>query len=157
MRLCAEFIGEQEEGSIGYDYTVPPPNRLPKVNPRLTAFALVAFVLAGCSHVPQVPGLKPYRMDIQQGNYVSQDMVAKLKRGMTKDQVRYVLGTPLVTDIFHDKRWDYIYYHDLPNGKREERKLTVYFDNGRLDRVTGDVVPAGEAGAAGKAEESGKK
>lgn len=81
-------------------------------------------------------------MDIQQGNYVSQEMVSQLKVGMTKEQVRYVLGTPLVTDIFHADRWDYVYYKDPRRGTREGRKIAVVFENGKLARVMGDVVPA---------------
>ena len=81
-------------------------------------------------------------MDIQQGNYISQDMVSQLKLGMTKEQVRYVLGTPLVADIFHADRWDYVYYKDPRRGTREGRKIAVVFENGKLARVLGDVVPA---------------
>ncbi len=84
-------------------------------------------------------------MDIQQGNYISQEMVAQLKLGMTKEQVRYVLGTPLVADIFHADRWDYVYYKDPRRGTREGRKIAVVFENGKLARVLGDVVPAGES------------
>ena len=92
---------------------------------------------------PQV--IQPYRMDIQQGNYISQEMISQLKIGMTKEQVRYVLGTPLVTDIFHADRWDYVYYRDPRRGTREGRKIAVVFENGKLARVLGDVVPAGES------------
>ena len=85
---------------------------------------------------------QPYRMDIQQGNYISQDMVSQLKIGMTKEQVRYVLGTPLVADIFHADRWDYVYYRDPRRGAREGRKIAVVFEDGKLARVLGDVVAA---------------
>ena len=81
-------------------------------------------------------------MDIQQGNYISQEMVSQLKIGMTKEQVRYVLGTPLVADIFHADRWDYVYYYDPRRGQREARKIAVVFENGKLARVAGDVVAA---------------
>jgi len=100
---------------------------------------MLSAALAGCSP-PQV--IQPYRMEIQQGNYISQEMVAQLKPGMTKEQVRYVLGTPLVTDIFHADRWDYVYYREPRRGAREERKIAVLFENGRLARVVGDVVAA---------------
>ena len=59
--------------------------------------------------LPKLPGIKVYRIEIQQGNYITQEMVAQLKNGMTREQVRYVLGTPLVTDIFHADRWDYVF------------------------------------------------
>lgn len=94
----------------------------------------LALPLAGCGW------LAPYRMDIQQGNFVSQDMVSQLKRGMTRDQVRFVLGTPLVTDIFHANRWDYVYYLDRPGQPRVERRLAVFFDDDRLARLEGDVA-----------------
>jgi outer membrane protein assembly factor BamE len=114
------------------------------------AYALVAAIVAvfcglaaGCGFVPRIPGIPPYRMEIQQGNYVSQEMVAQLKQGMSKEQVRFILGTPLVTDIFHAERWDYVYWRETPGGNREQRKLTVRFENGLLARLDGDVVPSG--------------
>jgi len=109
--------------------------------------AAAALLAAACSTVPTVPGVPPYRIEIQQGNYVSQEMVAQLKPGMSREQVRFILGTPLVTDIFHADRWDYIYYRELPDRKREQRRISVHFADGRLARVTGDVVPADPARA----------
>jgi outer membrane protein assembly factor BamE len=103
---------------------------------------VVLVALSGCGFVPQIPGVKPYRIDIQQGNYVSQDMVALLRPGMSKEQVRLVLGTPLLTDVFHASRWDYIWWREEPNGRRETRKLVVHFEGDRLARLSGDVVPA---------------
>lgn len=97
---------------------------------------LAALQLAGCGW------LAPYRIDIQQGNFVSQDMVAQLKRGMTQEQVRFVLGTPLVTDIFHAERWDYVYLLDRPGEPRVQRRLAVFFEDGKLSRLDGDVVAA---------------
>jgi outer membrane protein assembly factor BamE len=96
--------------------------------------------LAACTSAPRIPGITPYKVEIQQGNYVSQDMVAQLKPGMSKEQVRFVLGTPLLTDIFHADRWDYLYWREAPNGQREQRKLVVHFDDGKLARLDGDVV-----------------
>jgi outer membrane protein assembly factor BamE len=105
---------------------------------------LIAAASGGCS-VPRIPGVTPYKIDIQQGNFVSQDMVAQLKPGMTREQVRFLLGTPLLTDIFHGERWDYVYFREAPNGKREQRKLAVFFADGRLTRLHGDLAPAGQA------------
>ena len=102
--------------------------------------AAVSFAPAACS-VPQL--ITPYRMDIQQGNYISQEMVSQLKSGMTREQVRFVLGTPLLADIFHADRWDYVFYRDVRGGAREERKIAVIFEDGKLARVIGDVVPSG--------------
>lgn len=102
-----------------------------------------ALALAGCGTVPAL--VNPYRMEIQQGNFVSQEMVSQLKAGMSKEQVRFVLGTPLLTDIFHAERWDYIYYRDPRTGTTEQRRLAVFFEGGRLARLDGDVVPAAGA------------
>ena len=107
------------------------------------AVVLVLAAVAGCNYVPRIPGVTPYRMEIQQGNFVSQEMVAQLKPGMTKDQVRFILGTPMVTDIFHADRWDYIYWREASNGRRESRKVTVLFENGQLARIDGDVLATG--------------
>ena len=107
----------------------------------LTVVLAAAFA-CGCGFVPRIPGVTPYRIDIQQGNYVSQEMVAQLKPGMTKEQVRFILGTPLVTDIFHSDRWDYVYWRETPAGAREQRKLAVLFEQGQLARVDGDMTPS---------------
>jgi outer membrane protein assembly factor BamE len=105
--------------------------------------ALLVATLGGCSYVPRIPGITPYRIDIQQGNYISSDMVAQLKPGMSKEQVRLALGTPLLTDIFHADRWDYVYWYERTGAKPEQRKLTVFFEDGKLTRLDGDVVAAG--------------
>jgi outer membrane protein assembly factor BamE len=83
-------------------------------------------------------------MEIQQGNFISQEMLSQLKSGMSKEQVRLTLGTPLLADAFHADRWDYVYWREAPDGKRESRKLVVLFADGKLARVNGDhgeVVP----------------
>ena len=73
---------------------------------------MVIALAAGCSYMPRIPGVKPYRIEIQQGNFISQDMVAQLKPGMSKEQVRLALGTPLLNDIFHADRWDYVFWRE---------------------------------------------
>ena len=102
----------------------------------------VLFALAACSYVPAVT---PYRIDIQQGNYITQEMVSQLKPGMSREQVRFVLGTPLLADIFHADRWDYVYYRDPRVGAREQRRIAVFFSDDKLVRVEGDVKPAAAA------------
>ena len=81
-------------------------------------------------------------MEIQQGNYVTQEMVSRLKSGMTRDQVRFVMGTPLVADVFHADRWDYV-YRRVPErgGVPEQRRVAVFFQEDKLVRLEGDVVP----------------
>jgi outer membrane protein assembly factor BamE len=108
--------------------------------------AALAVLLSGCISV--------YKLEIQQGNVVTQEMIDKLKPGMTRSQVRYVMGTPLVTDPFHPDRWDYYYYLRRSEDKvGESRHLTVIFKNDVLAEVKGDtrvksVKPAaGEPGA----------
>ncbi|HEX8962951.1 MAG TPA: outer membrane protein assembly factor BamE [Rhodocyclaceae bacterium] len=86
------------------------------------------------------PWLHPYRIDVRQGNLVTQDMVAQLKPGLTKDQVRYVLGTPMLTDLFHADRWDYVYRLQKGDGEVQQRRLAVFFQDGKLVRLGGDVV-----------------
>jgi outer membrane protein assembly factor BamE len=115
------------------------------------ALALVA-PLAACSYVPRIPGVTPYRMEVQQGNFVSQEMMSQLKSGMSKEQVRLALGTPLLADAFHADRWDYVYWREAPDGKRESRKLVVFFTDGKLLRVDGDIVPAKEQPAKEEAK-----
>ncbi len=109
---------------------------------RLLIAAAFAGVLSACSYKPGF--INEYKIDIQQGNVLSQEMVAQLKPGQTRDQVRYILGTPLVTDIFHQQRWDYVYrYQNGRTGQVESRRFVVFFDaDGRLDRVGGDVLVA---------------
>lgn len=83
----------------------------------------------------------PYRPDIQQGNFVSQEMVAQLKIGMTPDQVVFLLGTPLLNDIFHGQRWDYPFRMQKGNGEITTSRVTVYFENNRVSRIEGGDLP----------------
>jgi len=94
-----------------------------------------------------VPVLKPYKMDIQQGNVVTSKMLLQLKPGMTKSQVRFIMGTPLVVDSFHKDRWDYFYQLRQSGKVVEQRRVILDFEKDLLARVRGDVVPQGTAGA----------
>ena len=93
-----------------------------------------------------LPGLSTYRIDIQQGNVITQDMVSKLKPGMTRQQVRFVLGTPPIADTFHQDRWDYVYYLNKGGKLAEHRRLVLLFEGDNLKRIEGDVVPATASG-----------
>ncbi len=114
-------------------------------------------LLAGCSFGGSlVDKVNPYRIDIRQGNYVDQAMVAQLKRGMSRDQVRFVLGSPLIVDIFHRDRWDYVYRFAPGNeGAPEQRVISVYFQDDKLDRVEGDVQ-GGDAQAEATSAQAGR-
>ncbi|MCX7150657.1 MAG: outer membrane protein assembly factor BamE [Rhodocyclales bacterium] len=110
-------------------------------------FLLFLPFLAACSSAPQLPQLpqitnylSPYRIDVRQGNFVTQEMVAQLKPGLTRDQVRFILGSPLVADMFHADRWDYVYRYRHGREEVQQRTLTVFFVDNKLTRVAGDVV-----------------
>lgn len=101
------------------------------------SLSLVILLLSGCSK-DKIPGV--YRIDIQQGNEVSQEMLSQLEAGMAKNQVVFVMGTPLLIDTFHPNRWDYIYSFQPGNGDREQRRITLFFDeNERLSHIDGDI------------------
>lgn len=101
--------------------------------------------LTGCGS--SAPILKPFKMDIQQGNVVTSKMLLQLKPGMTKSQVRFIMGTPLIVDSFHKDRWDYFYQMRHAGKVIEQRRVILEFEKDLLTRVRGDVVPAGTAGA----------
>ena len=103
------------------------------------AIILLALFSVSCS---SVPGLKPYRMDVQQGNVVNSKMMAQLRPGMTKSQVRFILGTPLIQDSFHKDRWDYFYQMRKGGAVVEQRRVILDFENDVLKGVRGDVIPA---------------
>lgn len=89
--------------------------------------------------------VRPYRFDIKQGNEINPAKVEEIQPGMSEEQVRYILGTPMLHDVFHANRWDYIYYDKPGYGEATRRHLAIYFDNGRVDRVTRDPMPAAVA------------
>lgn len=107
---------------------------------RLATTVLLISAVSACSTVPRF--VNEYKIDIQQGNVLTQDMVAQLRPGQTKDQVRFVLGSPMLTDMFHASRWDYVYSLRKGNsGVTEMRKFSTFFDaDGKLIRVSGDVA-----------------
>jgi outer membrane protein assembly factor BamE len=103
----------------------------------LTSFTFVGLLaLAGCSF----PGV--YKIDIQQGNVVTQDMIDQLRPGMTRRQVRFIMGNPLLTDTFHADRWDYLYSLQPGGGERQQERVSVIFNsNDQLVSLSGDFMP----------------
>ena len=83
-----------------------------------------------------------HRPDIQQGNIVTQAMVDQLRPGMSKRQVRFVLGTPMLVDVFHQNRWDYMYTMTEGWGDTKKQRLSLYFEEDRLTRLEGDLRPS---------------
>ena len=86
--------------------------------------------------------VSPYRMDIVQGNFVSREQAAALRPGMSRVQVREVLGTPLLTSVFHADRWDYVFTFRRQGVEPQSRKLTVFFKGDLLERVESDALPS---------------
>jgi len=104
--------------------------------PRLAlGLASLSVLLGGCV----------YRMPIQQGNYIDGAAVRQLKVGMTRSQVRYLLGTPMIKDPFDVDRWDFVYFYKHGYFSRPyESRVTVFFKNGKVSRFTRDHVPKGQ-------------
>jgi outer membrane protein assembly factor BamE len=115
-----------------------------------TSCTLASFLRASLLGVVCVAGLAgcasnewgfPYRTGVQQGNWITKDQVTLLRPGMSREQVRYALGTPTLASALHANRWDYPYYYRASNGKVEERVLTVIFEGSQLARWRGDEPP----------------
>lgn len=117
--------------------------------PLLTAMlAATTLVTAACSTYDSTSrkvaeAITPYRINIVQGNFVSREAAAQLREGMSREQVRYLLGTPLLTDVFHADRWDYVF--SFKRGKTQvvqQRRFTVFFDGDSVARFNGDELPS---------------
>jgi outer membrane protein assembly factor BamE len=114
----------------------------------------LVLILAACSSVKNP--LSPYRIDVQQGNALEQESVEKLKPGLSRSQVRFLLGTPLLVDPFHSNRWDYVYNFRKGGKLTEERRLALFFDGEVLARIEAEgfppkgELPASNSGAAAK-------
>jgi outer membrane protein assembly factor BamE len=137
----------------------------------LINIAVIASLgLTGCSYtderpddfippISKLPGI--YRIPIQQGNLITQEMINELKPGMTKQQVRFLLGTPLLVDTFNEDHWDYLYTNrpgsKLANTEIEKKRLKLEFENGRLTSIVGDMYPQGEELARITKEENREK
>jgi len=101
---------------------------------------LIGVTVSGCTSY-RFPGV--HRITVQQGNVVTQAMIDKLKPGMTKSQVHYVLGTTVIDDSLNTNRWDYIYTIQVPGTLEIQKKLQLYFVEGRLSHFDGDYLPTG--------------
>ena len=102
----------------------------------LMLLCTVSITLSGCGIIPGV-----YKIDVQQGNVVTQDMVDQLRPGMTQRQVRFIMGTPLIQDTFHPERWDYLYSLKSGRSDRVQERISLNFDDNRLVGLSGDFIP----------------
>ena len=107
-------------------------------------FALISFLfclICGCSRGYDGGFNAPllHKIDIQQGNVIDQKMLNKLSPGMDKKQVKYIMGTPVIIDPFHNERWEYIYSFQKGGKVREQRHITLHFESGKLAHISGDI------------------
>ena len=124
-----------------------PPN--PHYSIQKILVAVVCGLLASCSSstmssssVNPINWITPYKVDVIQGNFVSREQVEQLQAGMTRDQVRTVLGTPLLTSLFHADRWDYVFTLKRQGVEPQAFKYTVFFKGNQLERFAGDSMPS---------------
>lgn len=103
------------------------------MRPSLLIVVLLATLTAGCNLL--------YKPEVQQGVLLSPEMLANLKPGMTKRQVRLLLGSPPVNDVFHPERWDYLYSVSKGGERVKPQHLALYFRNDTLVRAEGDLAP----------------
>jgi outer membrane protein assembly factor BamE len=118
----------------------------PSRTTRLAAALTAVLAATGCGTVDKVSygitdAITPYKVEVVQGNFVSKEQVDALKPGMSRQQVREILGTPLVTSLFHAGRWDYVFTLKRKGSPFQERRLTVFFKDDSLDKFEGDPMP----------------
>jgi outer membrane protein assembly factor BamE len=117
---------------------------------RRAFFSLVAMAVLACAGCTSLNGagskvaqvVKPYRMDVIQGNVVTREQLAVLRPGMQRTQVRDVLGSSLLISVFHANRWDYVFTLKRPGAEPQNRRVTVFFNNDVLERVEADELPS---------------
>lgn len=113
------------------------------------AVALACLPIVACSGLGErsrdaLSAVTPYKVEVVQGNFVSKEQAEALRPGMSRQQVREILGTPLLTDVFHSDRWDYVFTIRRQGIEPQQRRLTVFFDGERLVRFDGDPMPSEE-------------
>jgi outer membrane protein assembly factor BamE len=118
----------------------------------LRAAARLLFLVLACVSLSAC-FLRPHKIDVQQGNHIDPEAIAKLKPDMTRSQVRFLLGTPLLTDAFHPDRWDYLYIERRRGRLVQEHRLTLWFDGDRLTRAVTDAAEPAAVNAATPSEQ----
>lgn len=108
----------------------------------------VSVLLASCSENSWLKSFAPYKMEIRQGNLISPEMRERIRVGMSRQQVSSALGSPLIADVYHANRWDYIYRFEAKGRLVEEHRLTVYFKGDFVSRIEDGDAPAPADGQA---------
>ncbi len=105
--------------------------------------ALASSSCSTLSDIAELPKRMPgvYKIDVQQGNVISQEQVDQLQPGMSRRQVRFIMGTPLMVDAFHQNRWTYMYTMQPGGKEREQEYLSLFFEENKLARLAGDYRP----------------
>ena len=98
---------------------------------RFLLFTVLSFSIAGCTAI--LP--EAHKIDVQQGNVIKQDKIDRLKTGMTKRQVQFLIGTPILKDIFHKNRWDYVSTFKPGGGEQKTMRLTLFFEGDKLVKI----------------------
>lgn len=107
---------------------------------RALSATLIAVVLVGCS-LPKFQLPRLYKVTVQQGNVITQEMVDQLKPGMTRSQVAFIMGEPILRNTFNEDRWDYVYSVVLPGYFNQEVRMSLFFEEDILGYFTGDLIP----------------
>ena len=108
-----------------------------------TVFAATLVASAACSF--QLP--RVHQVTIQQGNVITQEMIDQLKPGMTREQVAFIMGEPVVRNTFDENRWDYVYTIDIPRAFKSQLLVSLFFTNDLLSLITGDLAPTSATSA----------
>lgn len=108
--------------------------------------ALFCTLIGACSQRAARWIPEPYKLDIPQGNVINQQSINQLRPGMSRQEVRSILGTPVVNDLFHPNRWDYLYVTGQAGKANPPKRVTLTFENDRLTGLTGDFRPGDPAG-----------
>lgn len=107
---------------------------------RIAAIIALAILVSGCSF-PKLKIPRVYKATVQQGNVLTQEMVDKLKPGMTRSQVAFVMGEPILRNTFTENRWDYVYTIEVPGFFSQDVKMSLFFEDDQLAYFTGDMAP----------------
>ena len=116
---------------------------------------LLAAVVAGCSFsLPKLSMPRVHKVTVQQGNVLTQEMIDRLKPGMTRSQVAFIMGEPIFRNTFNENRWDYIYTVEVPGYFNQDMRMSLFFEQDKLAYFTGDLIPGAANPEATEAAES---